>query len=229
MIILLRGRVISWKRKILVCGGKYNNRTIHVHVTTIHLCHVSQFKLHNVAFFLTNLPPQNEIDFVRSHMAISLYNTTLPLLSLNSSKSTLTSILTNPTTRYHFPIIAMNLCTTKSEPVTTSSASSSSSSMQHVPEQDSNEMERVANQTFQRYSSNNTKRSSKGTAIVWFRNDLRVLDNEALYKAWLSSQTLLPVYCIDPRLFATTYHFGFPKTGGIFFLPFLQWHFLVKK
>lgn len=89
--------------------------------------------------------------------------------------------------------------------------------MQHVPELDSNEMERVANQTFQRYTSNNTKRSGKGTAIVWFRNDLRVLDNETLYKAWLSSQTLLPVYCIDPRLFATTYHFGFPKTGGIFF------------
>jgi len=159
-------------------------------------------------------------------MAISLYNTTLPFLSLtttttlNSSKSTLTSFLTitNPATRFQFPTIAMNLCTTKSEPVTTSSASSSS--MQHVPELNSNEMERVANQTFQRYTSNNTKRSGKGTAIVWFRNDLRVLDNETLYKAWLSSQTLLPVYCIDPRLFATTYHFGFPKTGGIFFFRY---------
>ncbi|GAU28195.1 hypothetical protein TSUD_313540 [Trifolium subterraneum] len=107
----------------------------------------------------------------------------------------------------------MNLCTTKTEPVTTSS--SSSSSMQYVPEQDSNKMERVFNQTFQRYSSNNTKRTGKGTAIVWFRNDLRVLDNEALYKAWISSQTLLPVYCIDPRLFATTHYFGFPKTGAL--------------
>lgn len=50
---------------------------------------------------------------------------------------------------------------------------------------------------------------------MWFRNDLRVLDNEALYKAWLSSETVLPVYCVDPRLFTTTYYFGFPKTGGI--------------
>lgn len=145
-------------------------------------------------------------------MAIFLFTTTLPFLSLptttlNSSKSTLTSILTNPTTLHHFPAIAMNLCTTTS--------AASCSSMQHVPEQDSNQTERVANLIFQRYTSNNTNRSGKGTAIVWFRNDLRVLDNEALYKAWLSSQTILPVYCVDPRLFATTYHFGFPKTGGI--------------
>ncbi|KAF7830199.1 cryptochrome DASH, chloroplastic/mitochondrial [Senna tora] len=63
--------------------------------------------------------------------------------------------------------------------------------------------------------SSNTKRSGKGTAIVWFRNDLRMLDNEALYKAWFVSETVLPVYCIDPRLFGTTYHFGFPKTGAL--------------
>lgn len=50
---------------------------------------------------------------------------------------------------------------------------------------------------------------------MWFRNDLRVLDNEALFKAWVSSETVLPVYCVDPRLFATTYHFGFPKTGAL--------------
>ncbi|KAG2400213.1 Cryptochrome protein [Vigna angularis] len=70
--------------------------------------------------------------------------------------------------------------------------------------------------SFQKSSSSSTyERSGKGTAIVWFRNDLRVLDNEALYKAWLSSETVLPVYCVDPRLFATTYHFGFPKTGAL--------------
>lgn len=51
-------------------------------------------------------------------------------------------------------------------------------------------------------------------AIVWFRSDLRILDNEALIKAWLSSQALLPVYCVDPRLFtSSTHYFGFPKTG----------------
>ncbi|KAJ1420138.1 Rossmann-like alpha/beta/alpha sandwich fold [Sesbania bispinosa] len=147
-------------------------------------------------------------------MAI-LRSTTLPFFlplktTINaSSKSTLTFIFTNRTPPNRFP--AMNLCA-KSEPVT---ASTSSSSIQQVPEQDANDMDRVADQTFRRYMSNNTKRSGKGTAIVWFRNDLRVLDNEALYKAWLSSETVLPVYCVDPRLFSTTYHFEFPKTGAL--------------
>lgn len=82
------------------------------------------------------------------------------------------------------------------------------------------EMERVADQTFRRYtSSSSVKRNGNGVAIVWFRNDLRVLDNEALYKAWLSSQQVLPVYCVDPRLFGSTYYFGFPKTGGTNFPP----------
>lgn len=89
-----------------------------------------------------------------------------------------------------------------------------------VPGLDPDEMERVADQTFQRYtSSSSIQRNGKGVAIVWFRNDLRVLDNEALYKAWLSSQQVLPVYCVDPRLFSSTYYFGFPKTGGTSFLP----------
>jgi deoxyribodipyrimidine photo-lyase len=191
------------------------------HLSIVSTCHnlncltcLSSWKVKS--FFLCKT--RTTLFTVALHMAISL-STTLQFLTLNSSKSTLTSILTIPTTRYQFSTITMNLCTTKSEPVTTSSASSSS--MHHVPEQDSNEMERIFNQTFQRYSSNNTKRSGKGTAIVWFRNDLRVLDNEALYKAWISSQTLLPVYCIDPRLFATTHYFGFPKTGGTLFPAYI--------
>ncbi|KAL5074261.1 hypothetical protein RYX36_013245 [Vicia faba] len=140
-------------------------------------------------------------------MAISLF-TTLPFLSPTTTIFTLSTILTNSTTRYHFSTITMNS-------TTTTTSATSSSSLQHVPEQDSNEMQRFANVTFQRYTSNSTKRNGNGTAIVWFRNDLRVLDNEALYKAWLSSQTILPVYCVDPRLFATTYHFGFQKTGAL--------------
>ncbi|KAK9946172.1 hypothetical protein M0R45_011648 [Rubus argutus] len=84
-----------------------------------------------------------------------------------------------------------------------------------VPGLDPDEMERVADQTFQRYTSSSVKRNGHGVAIVWFRNDLRVLDNEALYKAWLSSQEVLPVYCVDPRLFGSTYYFGFPKTGAL--------------
>ncbi len=47
--------------------------------------------------------------------------------------------------------------------------------------------------------------------LVWFRNDLRVHDNEALYKA--SQQgNVIPVYCFDPRHFEQT-PYGFAKTG----------------
>eukprot|EP00897_Mesotaenium_endlicherianum_P005686 jgi/Mesen1/5145/ME000255S04126 len=57
-------------------------------------------------------------------------------------------------------------------------------------------------------------RSGTGTAIVWFRNDLRVHDNEALRNAWRQSEAVLPVYIFDPRTYATTPLFGFPKTGA---------------
>ncbi|KDP33432.1 hypothetical protein JCGZ_07003 [Jatropha curcas] len=96
-----------------------------------------------------------------------------------------------------------------------SSSSSSSTLTCQVPALDSDEMDRIADHTFDRYSSKIVKRVGKGTAIVWFRNDLRVLDNEALFMAWVSSEAVLPVYCVDPRLFQTTYHFGFPKTGAL--------------
>ena len=59
-----------------------------------------------------------------------------------------------------------------------------------------------------------TSRRGTGTAVVWFRNDLRISDNEALLRAWQSSQTVVPLYVVDPRLYGTTYSFGFPKTGG---------------
>lgn len=99
-------------------------------------------------------------------------------------------------------------------------AASNSSSLYRVPGLDSHEMDSIAEKTFESYSSKTVvKRNGKGISILWFRNDLRVLDNEALYKAWVSSESVLPVYCIDPRLFGTTYYFGFPKTGGITFVP----------
>ncbi|KAK3212947.1 hypothetical protein Dsin_017653 [Dipteronia sinensis] len=88
--------------------------------------------------------------------------------------------------------------------------------IRQVPELDAVETGRVVSQCLERYYTSTTvKRNGKGTAIVWFRNDLRVLDNEALFKAWSSSDMVLPVYCVDPRLFQTTYHFGFPKTGAL--------------
>ncbi|KAK2661125.1 hypothetical protein Ddye_007658 [Dipteronia dyeriana] len=88
--------------------------------------------------------------------------------------------------------------------------------LRQVPELDAVETGRVVSQCFERYYTSTTvKRNGKGISIVWFRNDLRVLDNEALFKAWFSSDMVLPVYCVDPRLFQTTYHFGFPKTGAL--------------
>jgi deoxyribodipyrimidine photo-lyase len=50
--------------------------------------------------------------------------------------------------------------------------------------------------------------------IVWFRNDLRLHDQEALYKAALKTTQLIPVYCLDPRQFGNT-SLGFPKTGAL--------------
>ncbi|WP_026946097.1 DASH family cryptochrome [Algoriphagus marincola] len=49
--------------------------------------------------------------------------------------------------------------------------------------------------------------------IVWFRNDLRVKDHEALHKACSSGAEVIPVYCFDPRHFEMT-EIGYPKTGS---------------
>lgn len=94
----------------------------------------------------------------------------------------------------------------------------SQSSVYRVPELDPNDINAIAGQSFQRYNlspSPKVRRDGKGISIVWFRNDLRVLDNEALFKAWASSEVVLPVYCVDPRLFGITHYFGFPKTGAL--------------
>lgn len=55
----------------------------------------------------------------------------------------------------------------------------------------------------------------KRAAIVWFRQDLRLHDNEALTEAINQADEVLPVYIFDPRVFGgTTRKFGFPKTGS---------------
>lgn len=73
----------------------------------------------------------------------------------------------------------------------------------------------MGDEAFRRYTSPSLRRGGVGVAVVWFRNDLRVLDNEALLRAWAASEAVLPVYCVDPRVFAgSTHYFGFPKTGG---------------
>ncbi|MDR5591080.1 DASH family cryptochrome [Christiangramia sp. SM2212] len=50
------------------------------------------------------------------------------------------------------------------------------------------------------------------TGLVWFRNDLRVSDNEALESASRENDKIIGVYCFDPRQFEKT-ALGFPKTG----------------
>ena len=62
------------------------------------------------------------------------------------------------------------------------------------------------------------------TAIVWFKTDLRIEDNETLVKAISQSQNILPVYCLNESDFETT-PFGFKKTGSFraqFLLEALQ-------
>ncbi|WP_338410361.1 DASH family cryptochrome [uncultured Flavobacterium sp.] len=51
------------------------------------------------------------------------------------------------------------------------------------------------------------------TALVWFKTDLRLTDNETLVKAIAQSKLLICVYCFDEALFEIT-SFGFKKTGN---------------
>lgn len=51
------------------------------------------------------------------------------------------------------------------------------------------------------------------TAIVWFKTDLRLTDNETLVKAINQNDEIIPVYCFDEAHYETT-AFGFKKTGS---------------
>ena len=48
--------------------------------------------------------------------------------------------------------------------------------------------------------------------IVWFRQDLRLHDNEALTDALKSGEEVIPVYVFDERVFKEKSRFGFRKT-----------------
>ncbi|TRO65583.1 DASH family cryptochrome [Christiangramia sabulilitoris] len=50
------------------------------------------------------------------------------------------------------------------------------------------------------------------TGLVWFRNDLRVEDHEALKIACEKHKRVIGLYCFDPRQFQKT-PYGFHKTG----------------
>jgi len=51
------------------------------------------------------------------------------------------------------------------------------------------------------------------TILVWFRNDLRIHDNEILLEAIRKADNILPVYCFDPYYFTKSAS-GAPKTGN---------------
>ena len=51
------------------------------------------------------------------------------------------------------------------------------------------------------------------TALVWFRNDLRIHDHEPLHKALKNHDCILPFYCFEDKYFGKT-AFGFEKTGA---------------
>src|ERR1700712_744613 len=55
---------------------------------------------------------------------------------------------------------------------------------------------------------------SEKTILVWFRNDLRVHDNEIFLEATKKADKVLPVYIFDPFYFKTTTS-GLAKTGNI--------------
>ena len=50
------------------------------------------------------------------------------------------------------------------------------------------------------------------TAIIWFKTDLRLHDNETLVKAIAQNDQVIPVYCFDEQHFQHTTG-GFRKTG----------------
>ncbi|MHA4736668.1 deoxyribodipyrimidine photo-lyase [Dyadobacter sp. MSC1_007] len=50
--------------------------------------------------------------------------------------------------------------------------------------------------------------------IYWFRNDLRLRDNQALHSASEAASEIIPVYVFDPRQFEKT-KLGFRRTGAL--------------
>lgn len=55
---------------------------------------------------------------------------------------------------------------------------------------------------------------NKKVILVWFRNDLRTVDNEVLSNAIEKSNFIIPVYIFDPRYY-TTNQFEFQNTGEL--------------
>jgi len=54
---------------------------------------------------------------------------------------------------------------------------------------------------------------SSKTILVWFKNDLRLTDNETWFRACEQGDMVIPVYVFDPRQFQK-HPLGFPRTGS---------------
>ncbi|ASU32528.1 DASH family cryptochrome [Mucilaginibacter xinganensis] len=62
--------------------------------------------------------------------------------------------------------------------------------------------------------------AAKRVALVWFKTNLRLRDNECLFKVIAENDEVIPFYCLDNSLFQTT-KFGFKKAGD-FRMKFLK-------
>lgn len=51
----------------------------------------------------------------------------------------------------------------------------------------------------------------KSTGLVWFRNDLRINDQQSLFRASENHHNVIALYCFDPRHYAET-NYGFKNT-----------------
>lgn len=60
----------------------------------------------------------------------------------------------------------------------------------------------------------------KKIALVWFKTNLRLSDNECLFRALAENDEVIPFYCLNDQLLQTT-RFGFKKAGD-FRLKFLK-------
>ena len=61
------------------------------------------------------------------------------------------------------------------------------------------------------YCDLNIKKNIMMNNLVWFRNDLRVQDNNSLFLATKNAKKVIGAYCLDPRQFELNKH-GFKKT-----------------
>ncbi|WP_369124778.1 deoxyribodipyrimidine photo-lyase [Mucilaginibacter sp. 10I4] len=55
--------------------------------------------------------------------------------------------------------------------------------------------------------------AAKKIALIWFKTNLRLRDNECLFRAVAENDEVIPFYCLDDQLLRTT-KFGLKKTGG---------------